>query len=1205
MTDQIQELQCNLLKSHDRLIGPATDAIRSYDHFMERMVPYIIREFSKFELISESHKHNVQFGDIVVHKPLVQDSDAPQKNMRVLTSEPLYPMEARNRGLTYCAEIFVNIEHTITNLESNQVEKLSYREVPLLQMPVMLRSRYCHLSDVRNKTCLSECPSDPGGYFIVRGNAKVLQPQKMQRINVHVVKHGSTGQPIDLEIRSLRADEKFRSTSTLYIHYSGCPSVFTVDIPYIAAGHNLVLLFRALGLTGRSEIEDFLWSKNPDCSKRRYFAATLDQCQGSDSECDMASVYDLLGQGMYNETNLGTQEKIRRQVSQQVHGECLPHCGFDDSAQTKYKKLLYLRVIVHHMIDVFSGHEKPDDRDFEGFKSVNMSASLLSTMFRQQFSAFVKTVRNKMFDRFKKNKHLDIAAFVAHSDGLSREILKAFSDGEVTVRQASNAGTNVIQIAHQINPLGLSTHIQRVNTPLPKDGKYTLMRGVDSTQLFSYCPAETPEGHGAGLLQNLTIFAKVRLGTEGFFVLQALENAIQNFAEKVCSITATIFEPLGPFHAFMHLCGSQIVFVNGEPVGHTKVPETLLHVLRQARRSKVLPIDTSVIQASHGILLFTDMGTVQFPLICLDSLKHLGHKAYEMPGELFNNLMNLGIIEYIEAWECLDYRVAFTSKDLAQDQHGLMAFTHLAVHPMALLGTSSASVPWSDHDQAPRVSYQAGMLKQSVSSPAMNLDMRFDFGYSHTLWYPQRPVADTDVSRSRNLHEVPMGSNLLIAIGSYEGLSQEDAIVRNKASIERGSGRMTVMRTFKAVVHKISNTDYEAFESPLKQGLVPCIGIRAECDYSKIDQHGLPMEGCHVRNGDILIGRILYTTDDSGNRVRRDRSIIMTCEDTELFTIDKVMITTNRDGFRQVRIRVRTMRTPQVGDKISDRHGQKGVIGHLAPQEDMPYVMDGPNAGMSPDAIVNLHSINGRMTIGKLLEMLYSNLGLAAGSFVDATPFKSIDARWAIDELLRQGFGTEVTMINGKTGVPMANKWFIGTCFYQSLKHMVLDKIASRNRGPRAALTRQPLEGRAKQGGLRVGEMERDAFLAHGAAMTLDDRSRVASDGHVAPVCIKCGQIGESTAKFNLKSLCTTKIEEIVSKQQEDLSMDTLAQQLDELSNNNNVDEDMEPTSTKPYQERCRICDGPIQLINTNYCYSNLLVRELATVGIKIDHIFE
>lgn len=1159
----IPKLQSDLLFSHDRTRSPAADAISSFNLFMDLRLPYIISEFSKFEVVCGNDRHTVKFGDVIVHKPLVHDVEVPHVGIPIMTNEPMMPMEARNRGLTYAAEIFVNIEYNIYALDTGLLtSSMPYREVPLMQMPVMVRSNYCHLSDLRNMEVMNECMYDPGGYFIFNGNEKVMQPQKVQRHNCHVVKQGSANNPIDLEVRSVQADKKFRSTSTFYVHYSGTPFIFTADVPYLAHGHNIVLLLRALGLQNKSEIEAFLW-QDPQDVRRRFFAATLSTC--FNTEVPISDIFLLLGHGMYNETDLGTPEKIRKQVAQQITGELLPHCGSDDSHSTRLKKLFYLRLIIHHMLDVFMGLRQPDDRDFEGFKTVHMSATLLSTLFRQLFSSFVKNIRNKMFDRFKKSKHLDIAAFVAHNDTLTRDILKAFADGEMTVRQASNAGSSVIQIVHRINPLGLVTDLQKVRTPLPPDGKYINNRGVDPTQMFSYCPAETPEGHGAGLLQNLTLFARIRLGTENALVSSAILTALPAFAESHGIQNLSLIDDLAHYRF-----EDTLIFINGEPLAFTRTPESMLILLRLARRNKVLPIDCSVIKAHHGIAVWTDMGTVQFPLICLETLRERGHellrdqtKIAKAPhGELFQFMLSLGIIEYVESWEALDYRIAFKSSDLLLPIE-TMPFTHIALHPMAFLGTSASTVPWSDHDQAPRVSYQAGMLKQAISCPATNLNQRFDQNYAYSLWYPQKPMADTIVCESRKINDWPMGENLMIAIASYEGLSQEDAIVRNMAAVERGSGRITVQKVYKAVLHKLSALDFEAFECPIHvQFGISCIGIRAECDYSKLDVGGLLTEGTHIRNGDVLIGRVLYTSDDSGRRVRRDRSIILSCEESEVYIVDKIMISTNRDGLRQVRIRIRTMRIPQAGDKISDRHGQKGVIGFLARQEDMPFVAEGPNAGMVPDAIVNLHSINGRMTIGKLLEMLYSNLGLSQACFADATPFQNVDAQWAMDQLRLAGYGTEVRMTNGKTGEPISTPWFIGSCFYQSLKHMVLDKIAARNRGPRATLTRQPMEGRAKQGGLRVGEMERDAFLAHGASMTLDDRSRVASDGHKAPVCTKCGQIGEMSTIFKIENLLLDR------------------------------------------KELCRICNGPIQIINTTYCYSNLLVRELATAGIKIEHRF-
>ena len=1177
MEDQLRSLQKALLLSHDCVRSPATDHIKSYEHFLDHMVPYIIREFSKMEIVSGNEKHLVHFGDITVHRPLVQDVNAPQKNMRIMTNKPLLPMECRNRGLTYAAEIFVNIEHTIKAVDTGEtLRQLFYREVPLMQIPVMLRSRYCHLSDARSLEALKECPNDPGGYYISNGIEKCLQAQKVQRANIGIVKDGTSGQAVHMEFRSLNADKKFRHSSTLYIHYSGTPAIVTLDIPYLSTGQNITLIFLALGLLNAKEIDAFLWK--PLDPRRRYFESTI---ANSTSCGDILSVYDALGRGIYNENELGSKEKIRRQVSQQICGELLPHCGYDDSSATRFKKLVCLRTIVHQLLDVHcGGTQKADDRDFEGFKTVQLSATLLSTMFRQLFNGFVKGLRNKMYDRLKNGKHLDVAAYVAHNEILTRDFFKAFTEGEVTVKQASNAGSAVLQPVHRINNMGLLTDLQKVRTPLPSDGKYINMRGVDATQLHSYCPAETPEGHNAGLLLILSLFAKVRLGTETSIVSSAVLNAVPDFAIAACGHLEPVLEPLIKAEQLKHEFG-QIVFVNGEPVAFTSMPETLLNVLRKARRAKVLPIDTSVIRGHYGIFIFTDMGTVQFPLICLDTLKHQGHKIIKTEsigsGELFQSLMALGIIEYVEAWEALDYRVAFLPEDISNpalskglNDQPLMPFTHMALHPMGFLGTSAASVPWGNHDQAPRLSYQAGMLKQAISTPALNMSERFDQGIAFSHWYPQRPIADTIVSESRKLHDWPMGENLMIAIGSYEGLSQEDAIVMNLGSADRGSCRITVHKVFKAVIHKISATVYEAFENPVEEmnGL-PCIGIRGESQlgYTKLDVNGLLTEGIYVRNGDVLIGRVMYTSDDSGNRVRRDRSIILVCEDSEQYIVESVIITINREGFRQVRVKLRTMRVPKVGDKKSDRHGQKGVIGFLANQWDLPFVSSGPNAGMTPDAIVNLHSINGRMTLGKLLEMLYSNLGLVEGSFVDASPYNNVSAKWAINELCKSGYGTEVYMTNGKTGEIMSTPWFLGSCFYQNLKHMVLDKIAARNRGPRAILTRQPVEGRAKQGGLRYGEMERDALLAHGAAMALNDRFSVASDGNIAAVCQKCGQIGESSSRFTLKELL--KSEQIV------------------------------------HEEKCRVCDGPIKYINTTYCYSNLLVRELATAGIKIEHFLE
>jgi DNA-directed RNA polymerase beta subunit len=325
------------------------------------------------------------------------------------------------------------------------------------------------------------------------------------------------------------------------------------------------------------------------------------------------------------------------------------------------KKLAYLAIIIRRMIHVYIGKAEADDRDFEGYKSVQMSAGVLSVMFRQQFAACMKMLRNRIYDRAKKGKHLDVSTLM--SDGLTRDVLKAFSEGEVTVQKdASNAGTSVIQMAQQVNPLGIQTHIQRVSTALPRDGKYKQLRGVDPTQLFVFCPSETPEGHGCGLLQNLATFARVRIGTPLLIV----------------SETVVHLKHARPFTSFADMGKSTLIFVNSDPVACTDNPEAFIQEARSARRAKILPFDCSIVRADHGICISSDMGVVVFPLIYLPRLGDMPKALADADSseELWSAMCRHGIVEYVDAYELLEYRVAFTPETAE-------GCSHMAVHPSA------------------------------------------------------------------------------------------------------------------------------------------------------------------------------------------------------------------------------------------------------------------------------------------------------------------------------------------------------------------------------------------------------------------------------------------------------------------------------------------------------------------------------------------
>lgn len=394
--------------------------------------------------------------------------------------------------------------------------------------------------------------------------------------------------------------------------------------------------------------------------------------------------------------------------------------------------------------------------------------------------------------------------------------------------------------------------------------------------------------------------------------------------------------------------------------------------------------------------------------------------------------------------------------------------------------------------------------------------------------YPQRALADTEVAVVKRFVEFPAGENAVIAIGSYTGLNQEDAIIFHKAAIERGLFRITVYHTFTEIIRKCAAdaeieatgvlpaeppADFESFERPdvPNHWGLPCVGLR-EVNYGLLGIDGLALEGTCINDGDVIIGKtvIKHELDKTGKTVpiRYDASRVYRYPDTAI--IDRIQLTTDSDGNTAISVRVRATRTVLEGDKFSSRHGQKGTVGAIFGTEDMPYIANGPMAGVVPDMIVSPEGFPSRMTIGQLLEMAGSRLAAWKACFLNATPFREMPVREFIQGLTKFGDGGEkVQMIDGRTGVPIEEPWNVGIVWFQRLRHMVLDKLRARARGPRAPLTHQPMGGKQHDGGLRFGEMETDALVAHGAASVLEDRLFKCSDEFVERVCVDCGELGQ------------------------------------------------------------------------------------------------
>jgi DNA-directed RNA polymerase II subunit RPB2 len=443
-------------------------------------------------------------------------------------------------------------------------------------------------------------------------------------------------------------------------------------------------------------------------------------------------------------------------------------------------------------------------------------------------------------------------------------------------------------------------------------------------------------------------------------------------------------------------------------------------------------------------------------------------------------------------------------------------YTHCEIHPSMILGICGSIIPFPDHNQSPRNTYQSAMGKQAMGTYITNFQIRMDT-LAYVLFYPQKPLVTTRAMEHLHFRELPAGVNVVVGIMCYTGYNQEDSVIMNQSSIDRGLFRSIFYRSFKDEEKKQGSLTKEELERPSRD---TTLGMR-HGTYDKLDDDGLICPGTRVSGEDIIIGKTSPLPDDDPSAVSR-RFTKQDCstgmKNSETGIIDQVLLTTNDQGLRFVKIRVRSCRTPQVGDKFSSRHGQKGTIGMTYTQEDMPFTCE----GIVPDIIVNPHAIPSRMTIGQLVECLMGKVAAIMGKEGDATPFTPVTVENISDMLHQCGYqkrGNEV-MYNGHTGRKLDAKIFLGPTYYQRLKHMVDDKIHSRGRGPVQILTRQPMEGRSRDGGLRFGEMERDCIISHGAASFLKERLMDQSDAYRIHVCQTCGLIAVANLKNQTFECC-------------------------------------------------------------------------------------
>ena len=1092
-----------IMKSFHLEKGLVRQHLDSYNRFVRRELDEILRENRVTQIQGVGTAEFEPFEDgryFRVGKPTIKTVEAYEKEVT--------PMECRLRNLTYAAPIYVNL--VVKDLYGRVLQR---ETIKLMDLPIMLKSDLDPLSKLTPEELIEkgEDPKDPGGYFIINGSEKVLIAQEDLASNNILVDKGSEGSSTTHLAKVISVARGRRSQLVVERRKDGI-------IYANFHGHRIpvVVLMAALGLTSELEI---MHAVSLDPEIQNYLMPTLSYSQAIFSQIvipedakpeerrrlerkrreeTMKNALDYIGARIA--IGKPREERIRRAL-RALDEHLLPHIGTESNSDTRLKKAYFIGQMVNKLIELMIGRRKPDDKDHYRNKRLKLAGDLLAQLVRFTIvNNFKNEIRTAISRNYARYKRVDLKLIIKPGM-LTDRIMHAMATGNWP-----GGKTGVSQLLDRTNIMSTYSHLRRVVSPLARTQPHFEARELHPTQWGRMCPFETPEGANIGLVKNLALMAHVSVGVPEQEVepllyrlgVKSLKKIIDDIKKKVMA-----GEEIGEDY----LRWSK-VFLNGRLIGYHPNGEKLVRDVRRLRRQgKISPeVNIALIRDEYinEIYVNTDPGRIRRPLLVVENgrlkLKPEHVRKIERGEWSFEDLVRHGIVEYLDADEEENAYIALDPEQITPEH------THLEIWPPALMGITASLIPYAEHNQSPRNTYEAAMAKQSLGLYAANFQRRMDTR-GHFLHYPQKPLVQTRAMEVIGYNERPAGQNMIVAVMSFTGYNIEDALIMNKSSVDRGLARSTFFRLYTTTEYRYPGGQQDKITIPPSN----VRGYRGPRAYEKLDEDGIVSPETPVKGGDVLIGKIspprfMVMEEYAVSRgfTRQDASVVT--RHGEKGVVDTVMLTTDIEGNKLVKVRVRDLRIPELGDKFASRHGQKGVLGLLVRQENMPFTEE----GIVPDLIINPHAFPSRMTVGQLIESIAGKAAALEGRFIDATPFYKEPIENLMLTLKRYGYpqsGFEA-MYDGRTGELLRTPIFIGIVYYQKLHHMVADKIHARARGPVQILTRQPTEGRAKEGGLRFGEMERDCLVGHGASLLLKEQMLDKSDKTTIYVCELCGHIG-------------------------------------------------------------------------------------------------